>query len=805
MEGMLIGVNVMGSCRAPRRVRRVYVAALLALASLAIPALQVAALALEPYQEVVDMTFPADPRARFSADYHQPRGGGTRVHRATDIIFDKHSPLYATVDGVICYINGLDGNPPSWGYSLTICGDDGRRYDYLHINNDTPGTDDGMGGPAHAYAPGIRGGVRVARGQLVAYMGDSGNAENTVDHLHFEIEDPRITDPYGSNRIDPYESLRAALARGDVADGSVVFHDPFDRLAGPDRVGTAIELVHDHHDDATHVIIAPAGTPSEPIISGPLAAELHAPVFTSWDPDHVDERVLTEIANFGATHVTLVGHELPDAYRDDLLAAGIEADHINWIKGADRFETAALVAEEVWRLQGAGEALPTPIVAEPLPALELPEPRGLALDVSGDNRRRDPVQLAGATVDGEVFVFLSGAEAVLVDTVAFWVDDVDRLGPAEHVETAEPYDLAGTGGGGGRASAYDTTALVDGTHVITAVVTYLDATEAVVSATFDVNNGDGAQGVDGPAVPAGYPVPALSLSPSSSRVPALALDGAAISGDVYVTVAGADRDDTDHVLFHIDDPEAAGEPHRFEGNWPFDLEGTSGDGTAVPFDTDRLANGNHTLTATVTRTDGEVQTVTATFEVRNVVARDAILALGQHADANREWPDSLMASYYGAAMGAPVLLTTTDDLPSVTEAALDGVRSLTIIGGVAAVSGDVEASLLGVVGSIDRLWGQTRYGTATAVTQDLIDRRLVTADRIWAATGRNWPDAATAGPVVASAGDALVLVDGQATGHDAEARQWLEGKASRADRGRVIGGTAAVNDQAALNFSLWMT
>jgi hypothetical protein len=173
------------------------------------------------YEAAIDIAFPTLPSARFTDDYHAPRGGGTRVHRATDLIGEKLWPLYATVGGTICYINGVDTPKPSWGYSLSICGDDGRRYNYIHINDDHPGTADARAPHQYAYAPAIHRGARVERGQLVAWMGDSGNAKGIVPHLHLEIVDERVRDPYGSNRMNPYRSLKAAFDRGDFPDGRV--------------------------------------------------------------------------------------------------------------------------------------------------------------------------------------------------------------------------------------------------------------------------------------------------------------------------------------------------------------------------------------------------------------------------------------------------------------------------------------------------------------------------------------------------------------------------------------------------------
>ncbi|HET9516412.1 MAG TPA: M23 family metallopeptidase, partial [Actinoplanes sp.] len=138
-----------------------------------------------------------------------------------DIMARKMQRIYAAQGGVVCYITGVGEKMPSWGYMLTICGNDGLRYSYLHINNDDPGTDNGKGGLEYAYSRKVRRGATVRRGQFIAFAGDSGNAEWTGSHLHFEIEDPALDDPriqktgYDPYRMNPYYSLRRAERRGD--------------------------------------------------------------------------------------------------------------------------------------------------------------------------------------------------------------------------------------------------------------------------------------------------------------------------------------------------------------------------------------------------------------------------------------------------------------------------------------------------------------------------------------------------------------------------------------------------------------
>ncbi len=153
---------------------------------------------------VRDITFPVDGEYSFSDTWGAARSGG-RTHIGTDIITDKYTPLVAAVDGRVTYITETER---SWGYALYIQDSEGYSYRYLHINNDTPGTDDGNGGYDNAFADGIRRGSRVTAGQVVAYAGDSGNAESTSPHLHFEIWTPQ------REAINSYPSLIAAVYSG---------------------------------------------------------------------------------------------------------------------------------------------------------------------------------------------------------------------------------------------------------------------------------------------------------------------------------------------------------------------------------------------------------------------------------------------------------------------------------------------------------------------------------------------------------------------------------------------------------------
>lgn len=194
--------------------------------------------------EIVDIAFPVSGDVTYSDDYESPRSGG-RIHHATDIMAPKMTPIFAAEDGVILY---APEEEPSYGYTIRMRGESGYSYTYIHINNDMPGTDDGHGGAENAYAPGIERGVRVMRGQHIAWVGDSGNAENIGAHLHFEMYTP------DGDVMNPYESLQAAEA------GNSYVPDPETLSYNPEEARTdAVSISHDLDLEETHgeILCAP--------------------------------------------------------------------------------------------------------------------------------------------------------------------------------------------------------------------------------------------------------------------------------------------------------------------------------------------------------------------------------------------------------------------------------------------------------------------------------------------------------------------------------------------------------------------
>ena len=167
--------------------------------------------------EFRELHFPVEGAVSFSDDFGDPRSGG-RTHEGNDLMGTKLQRLLAATSGRVTYLKWATDGSLS-GNMLTITDAEGWQYRYIHLNNDTPGTDDGLNPREWAFPSTLTQGSRVVAGQLVGFLGDSGNAESTAPHLHFEIRRPDGT------ALNPYESLKAAV-RTPAASGRGIAVNP---------------------------------------------------------------------------------------------------------------------------------------------------------------------------------------------------------------------------------------------------------------------------------------------------------------------------------------------------------------------------------------------------------------------------------------------------------------------------------------------------------------------------------------------------------------------------------------------------
>jgi peptidoglycan LD-endopeptidase LytH len=123
--------------------------------------------------------------------FAQRRGGGSRGHEAVDILAPRHTPVVAVEDGTIARLfNSKAGGLTVYQFDPTgqFC------YYYAHLQR---------------YAPGLRDGQRISKGDVIGYVGTTGNAPANTPHLHFAIFQLTEAKRWWEGRpIDPYLVFR---------------------------------------------------------------------------------------------------------------------------------------------------------------------------------------------------------------------------------------------------------------------------------------------------------------------------------------------------------------------------------------------------------------------------------------------------------------------------------------------------------------------------------------------------------------------------------------------------------------------
>ncbi len=129
-------------------------------------------------------------RGELRSSFDEARSEGRR-HEAMDILAPRGTPILSVEDGTIAKLF------TSKAGGLTIYQfDSSRTYAYYYAHLDR-------------YAPGLQDGLRVKAGDVLGYVGTSGNAPPNTPHLHFAIF--KLTDKkqwWQGSAIDPYAVLR---------------------------------------------------------------------------------------------------------------------------------------------------------------------------------------------------------------------------------------------------------------------------------------------------------------------------------------------------------------------------------------------------------------------------------------------------------------------------------------------------------------------------------------------------------------------------------------------------------------------
>jgi hypothetical protein len=144
--------------------------------------------------------FPVLGKFRYGNDYGDPRPQGR--HEGIDITAPRKALAVAAEAGRVKF----HVTSSAAGCMLYLYGQSRTTYLYIHLNNDLGMTNDNRGrcAPGIAFAPGLRSGMRVAAGEPVGFVGDSGDANGVEPHLHFEVH------PNDGASVSPFTHLNRA-------------------------------------------------------------------------------------------------------------------------------------------------------------------------------------------------------------------------------------------------------------------------------------------------------------------------------------------------------------------------------------------------------------------------------------------------------------------------------------------------------------------------------------------------------------------------------------------------------------------
>ena len=159
------------------------------------------------------LVFPILGAATYTDDFGDPRGQG--AHEGNDMLAPRRALALAAEAGTVKFHT----TSSRAGCMLYLEGKSGTEYLYIHLNNDLTDTNDNQGTcvPGVAYAKGLKSGAKVAAGEVIAYVGDSGDANGIHPHLHFEVH------PNGGAATSPFPYLNKARHLLFAADAGTTF------------------------------------------------------------------------------------------------------------------------------------------------------------------------------------------------------------------------------------------------------------------------------------------------------------------------------------------------------------------------------------------------------------------------------------------------------------------------------------------------------------------------------------------------------------------------------------------------------
>lgn len=336
------------------------------------------------------IAFPVLGPVEFVDDWHFERDGGARRHEGLDLIGYEGQPIRAVFDGVITMIDddpsGIAGN------GLRLTRDDGLYANYFHLSNSETG-------PVHSS---LEVGTRVRAGQIIGYMGSTGNAG--IPHLHFELRTAE------REPMAPYPAVMEAVQREQCTVGLGPWSTEF---TSPTAQAEAVQAYADLTAERVEGLLDPADAKAASLEAFADLTAAQATILL----DLADDEAATEaFADLAAEQVEVLT-DLAGAPAEGVDYLTIEGpDGAQWVIGSDGSVTASGQAAMIGTYQTdcpmpiettdqAGDPIMFGTDSEGLAVDELPvgwwddEAVEWAPDLDGEENYVDPWELDQAELD----------------------------------------------------------------------------------------------------------------------------------------------------------------------------------------------------------------------------------------------------------------------------------------------------------------------------------------------------------------------------------------------------------------------
>ena len=137
-----------------------------------------------------DWVFPVAGSQAGAADNFGADRADVLYHHGDDIFAPEGTPVVAVADGTL----SLVGDNPLGGLRLWLRDRQGNEFYYAHLEG---------------FAPAARDGASVRAGELLGYVGHTGDAERTPPHLHFEVHPVSLLALGYDGATDPWPYLQS--------------------------------------------------------------------------------------------------------------------------------------------------------------------------------------------------------------------------------------------------------------------------------------------------------------------------------------------------------------------------------------------------------------------------------------------------------------------------------------------------------------------------------------------------------------------------------------------------------------------